>query len=85
MLQDHQGADGRLLGLQTQRSRHRDQYRPTGLITHTYRKLNDLTRHLKFIIRSVTGQRQSIFKRKKKHNINNDTNTDDVLPYILAN
>ena len=42
---------------------HRDQDRPVGLITHTYRKLNDLTRHLKFIIRSVTGQRQSIFKK----------------------
>ena len=43
---------------------HRDQDRPTGLITHTYGKLNDLTRHLKFIMRSVTGQ--SIFNRKKK-------------------
>ena len=60
---------------------HRDQDRPTGLITNTYRKLNDLTRHLKFIIRSVTGQRQSIFNRKKKPN-NDD---DDVLPYILVN
>ena len=40
---------------------HRDQDRPLEPITHTYRKLNDLTRHLKFIIRSVTGQRQSIF------------------------
>ena len=65
--------------------KHRDQDRPTGLISHTYRKLNDLTRHLKFIIRSVTGQRQSIFNRKKKPNINNDTNNDDVLPYILGN
>ena len=61
--------------------KHRDQDRPAGLVTHTYRKLNDLNRHLKFIIRSVTGQRQSIFKRKKKHN-NTD---DDVLPYILVN
>ena len=58
---------------------HRDQDRPVGLITHTYRKLNDLTRHLKFIIRSVTGQRQSIFKKT------NTTNTDDVLPSILVN
>ena len=46
---------------------HRDQDRPTGLITNTYRKLNDLTRHLKFIIRSVTGQRQSIFNKRKKN------------------
>ena len=59
--------------------KHRDQDRPAGLVTHTYRKLNDLNRHLKFIIRSVTGQRQSIFKRKKKHT------DDDVLPYILVN
>ena len=77
MLQDHQGPNGCLLGLYE----HRDQDRPTGLITNTYRKLNDLTRHLKFIIRSVTGQRQSIFNRKKKPN-NDD---DDVLPYILVN
>ena len=61
---------------------HRDQDRPTGLITNTYRKLNDLTRHLKFIIRSVTGQRQSIFNRKKKPNNDDD---DDVLPYNLVN
>ena len=62
---------------------HRDQDRPTGLVTHTYRKLKVLTRHRKFIIRSVKGQRH-IFNRKKKPNINNDTN-DDVLPYILVN
>ena len=58
---------------------HRDQDRPLGLITHTYRKLNDLTRHLKFIIRSVTGQRQSIFKKPTTNT------TDDILPYILVN
>ena len=63
----------------------RDQDRPTGLITHTYRKLNDLTRHLKFIIRSVTGQRQSIFNKRKKKTCTNTDNDDDVLPHILVN
>ena len=51
----------------------KDQDRPTGLITHTYRKLNDLTRPLKFIIRSVTGESQSIFNKHKKKTY---TNTD---------
>ena len=32
--------------------------RPLGMITHTYRKLNDLTRHLKMIIRAVIGCKQ---------------------------
>ena len=62
----------------------RNQDRPTGLITHTYRKLNDLTRHLKFIIRSVTGQRQSIFNKRKKKTCTH-TDNDDVLPHILVN
>ena len=62
----------------------RGQDRPTGLITRTYRKLNDLTRHLKFIIRSVTGQRQSIFNKRKKKTCTN-TDNDDVLPHILVN
>ena len=41
--------------------------RPLSLITHTYRKLNDLTRHLKMIIRTVIGCKQGHKLNEEEH------------------
>ena len=48
--------------------------RPLGLITHIYRKLNDLTRHLKMIIRTLVGCKQGHNKIE-----------DEPISYFLIN
>ena len=53
------------------------QPRPLGMITHTYRKLNDLTRHLKMIIRAVIGCKQG-------HRHQNEEVKEEIPYYLLT-
>ena len=64
--------------------------RPDCMVKHTHRKLNNLTRHLKMVIRAMMGCKQHIIKPNDTQDrstdpLNHRTDPQDTaLPYHLT-